>query len=648
MSSPPDLDTGLLHLRSAWNTTNKLSMQAQRRCHVSATSVVSHSVNKTTSGINKRMEFLNQFPPSKVTKSEETSDVQNALLLAQRSGGTLDQIVGNLHSQLNHNMRLETVTASNTRNRVTPQKLHFGGVGRGKIRTQGVRVLLNTITKCRDVSKPVLIPTHLAVPYDQLDGVWTDRYHAAVEKAKEVASAAAKKMKEVADDVKTKAKEAANGAAKKILKKTETPTDDKPDDKPDDEPTTTKVALRDMSRTVAPKHQSELLTDIEAIIHRMESQQKKYMEPSDKVMGIYDPLTKFAQKAHLLEISLGSNTPFQDVYEDVGDLNSKTKDLLDRINGPNKHKWTADNTVDYFTRVLAIGTAVKYMMSSSEYKRMMSSTDADDALTDTKKNADAVAATAKFTRLQLSSTQYLHHNTPLAVGCRRVNVMDVCNDIPISYSAGFELSSDLVKNVNTAVKFAQDDMGLHVHKVDMLVGDKHRVVSNNCISDSVVFTPRKVGGPMLYTQSLFTHSDDTRALTKKNEPIHILDSVPNESRHVVYGVNMPDVLDSMTTRVSDCVQKCADKWVHTMCENDKSKVEAMHQNGHMPTIQLVTTAHSTHTCPVRGVSVHVQHNNFRCMAPAIGRYTNNECKTLDLQISSVALFFHGPLVDVHV
>lgn len=489
MSTGSDLDKGLLLLRTAWNTTNKLSIQAKRQCHLFPKGVRSSPENKTTHGLSKRIEFLNQFPASKVTKSDDISDTQNALLLAQRSGDTLDQIVGNLHQQLNSTVHF--VTASKIHNWAIPIKMHSGGLGRGKIRTQGVRVLSNNATKCRDVSKPVLIPMHLVVAPQYLDGVWTDRFHAVVKKAKEVAH-----------DVKNKAKEVASGAKKKIHEMTETTDQD---------------------------------------------------EPS-----------------------------------------------------------------------------------------------VEDTPTEAETKADVVALTAKFTRLPLSSSQYLHHNAPVAVGCRRVNVVDICNDIPISYSTGFQLSSDLVKNVNTAVKFAQQDMGLHVHEVDMLVKDKRSLDADNRISDSVVFTPRKVGGPMIYTQSLFTHSDDTRALGKNAGPTHFLESMPIESKHVVYGVNMPDVLDSMTTRVSDCAQNCADTWMHKVCENDKSKLEAIHRNGHMPTVKLASTSHSTHTCPIRGVSVHVQHNKFRCAAPAIGRYVKTESKTLDLEISSVALFFHGPLVDVHM
>ena len=514
-----DLDRGLVLLRSTWNTTNKLSLQAKRRCQVFPTSVAGPPANKITSGMSKRMEFLNQFPASKGIQSAEISDTQSALLLAQRSGDTLDQIVGNLHKQLHTNMHI--VTASKTYNWGTPQKMHSGGLGRGKIRTQGVRVLSNTTTNCRDVSKPVPIPMHLVVQCDEFDGVLTNIFHSVVAKVKGVVSAVEKKVV---------------AAEKKVVAKV-------------------KGVVSDVENKA-----KEVVSDVKNKIHKMTETPTTAEEPT------------------------AEDTPTE-----------------------------------------------------------------KDPLAEAEKNADVVVSVAKFARLPLSSSQYLHYNTPVAVGCRSVNVVDICNDIPISYSAGFQLSPGLVKNVNAAVKFAQQDMQLHVHKVVMLVGDKNGVGANkNCISDSVVFTPRKVGGSMLYTQSIFAHSDDTRALTKKNEATHILDSIPNESKHVVYGVNMPDVLDTMTTRVSDCAQNCADTWVHTMCENDKSKLEAIHQNGHMPTIHLVTTAHSTHTCPIRGVSVHVQRNNFRCAAPAIGRYVPTGCKTLDLEISSVALFFHGPLVDVHV
>jgi hypothetical protein len=232
------------------------------------------------------------------------------------------------------------------------------------------------------------------------------------------------------------------------------------------------------------------------------------------------------------------------------------------------------------------------------------------------------------------------------VNITKVSAVDICDTLPVSFSATFKMDSYNIDMVKKASAYAANDRHLQVFKCNVCDGSTPANAAApthaQCVgNDTVVLTPRHVGGKLLYTSSLFCSMGDLAQV----KDTHTLCSMPAQCKHPRFGIDLAEHMDIHTARVYDQAVRCVDSWMNSLCGSDHELRQLLDANKHTPVPKLDNTRHCVYMSPKDGITMHIQNNVFSCDTGALLRYgLDMEDEAKKFEVNSVLIFFHGPTI----
>jgi hypothetical protein len=228
-------------------------------------------------------------------------------------------------------------------------------------------------------------------------------------------------------------------------------------------------------------------------------------------------------------------------------------------------------------------------------------------------------------------TQFTIKNKNTVNEVNKVDVMKICQTMPVCYSPSFQMDPSTTAKLSNAVDFAENTKGLHVMEVQASPSSMYK--------DNIVLTPRHVGGNLLYTTSLFT---DMEHIDMKNT--HTLESMPIKRKHPRFGISLAHHMDNVVAHVHDKAQTTVNTWMRSLCDGDTDMYKTISSNNHTPTIKLSNTEHCAYMSPCHGMTVLVQKNRFSVASPTLVRYGLHSKPQNTMNICAVSIMFHGPVI----
>ena len=222
-----------------------------------------------------------------------------------------------------------------------------------------------------------------------------------------------------------------------------------------------------------------------------------------------------------------------------------------------------------------------------------------------------------------------HTNTVNSVN--KVDVMKICQSMPMCYSPSFQMTKNTTEMLSRAISCAENTKGLAVFQV--------QGSPTSMYQDSIILTPRHVGGNLLYTTSLFTDIDD---FDMKHS--HSLQSMPTKTKHPRFGISLAHHMDHVVAQVHDEAQTNLNSWVRSLCNKDTDMYHTITSNHHTPTFKLSNTEHCAYLSPCHGITVLVQNNRFSVSSPTLIRYGLDTKPQSTMKICAVSIIFHGPTI----
>ena len=229
------------------------------------------------------------------------------------------------------------------------------------------------------------------------------------------------------------------------------------------------------------------------------------------------------------------------------------------------------------------------------------------------------------------TTNYTINKTNTVKSVNKVDVMNVCQSMPVCYSPSFQMTQSTTEKLSKAITFAENTKGLKVFEV--------LASPTSMYQDSIILTPRHVGGNLLYTTSLFTDMDD---LDQKDT--HLLQSMSTKKKHPRFGISLAHHMDHVVAQVHDTAQTNVKSWMRSICNKDTDMYNTISANNHSPTFKLSNTEHCAYLSPCQGTTVLVQNNQFSVSAPTLIRYGLDKKPQSTLNICAVSIIFHGPTI----
>jgi hypothetical protein len=228
-------------------------------------------------------------------------------------------------------------------------------------------------------------------------------------------------------------------------------------------------------------------------------------------------------------------------------------------------------------------------------------------------------------------TKYIIENKNTVNQVNKVDVMKICQTMPVCYSPSFQMDPSTNAKLSNAVDFAENTKGLQVMEV--------QASPSSFYQDNIVLTPRHVGGNLLYTTSLFTDMED---IDMKNT--HTLQSMSISRKHPRFGISLAHHMDNVVAQVHDKAHTTVNTWMRSLCNGDNEMYKTISSNNHTPTIKLSNTEHSAYMSPCHGMTVLVQKNKFSVASPTLVRYGLHSKPQNTMNICAVSIMFHGPVI----
>jgi hypothetical protein len=223
--------------------------------------------------------------------------------------------------------------------------------------------------------------------------------------------------------------------------------------------------------------------------------------------------------------------------------------------------------------------------------------------------------------------------SPYNVGhIEQVDLLQLCAKLPLSYSPTFTMLERNIDCLRKSIAFSKKFKRLNVVKVH------GTCTSSNC-KDTIVLTPRQLGGNLLYTVSLFTEMNGASM-----KDTHVLHSMHSKLKHPRFGVSLGHHMDATVAHVHDKAHSTVKTWLRTLCKNDRETYNLLVCNKHAPTVHLKSTEHCAYMSPCDGVTLFIQNNDFAVSAPALIRYGLHDKTDHTMTVSLVSVLFHGPTI----
>jgi hypothetical protein len=254
--------------------------------------------------------------------------------------------------------------------------------------------------------------------------------------------------------------------------------------------------------------------------------------------------------------------------------------------------------------------------------------DSDEAVEDIKNCCKDVYERSVFPHTQ---TNYTIKKNNTVKEIKKVDIVKVCQNIPVCYSPSFQMDDKTSKQLKDAIFFAEDIKNLKVFQVDG--------VPTPMYEDSIILTPRHVGGNLIYTTSLFTDMSDKEIKDK-----HSMQSMTTKSKHPRFGISLAHHMDSIVAQVHDKARYNLDNWLYSACDNDIDTYKTITANNHKPTVKISNTEHCAYVSPCHGITVLLQHNKFDVSSSALARYGLSTNSLNTMKITAISIMFHGPII----
>jgi hypothetical protein len=211
-----------------------------------------------------------------------------------------------------------------------------------------------------------------------------------------------------------------------------------------------------------------------------------------------------------------------------------------------------------------------------------------------------------------------------------VDVMTICESMPLCFSPSFAMNPKILEHLRTAISFTEVTRNLRTYEV--------RGASNAVGQDSIILSPRHVGGNILSSLSTFCSSKQGTVTAK-----HEVNSVHNAFKHPRFGMNLCDHMDFLVSQVHDNAKIELKSWLRSACDSDET-YKAILQSPHCPTTTLTKTEHCAYMAPLLGMTVLLQKNQFLVSSAALIRYGMHVDKSHTMNVDTVSIMFHGPTI----
>lgn len=260
------------------------------------------------------------------------------------------------------------------------------------------------------------------------------------------------------------------------------------------------------------------------------------------------------------------------------------------------------------------------------------------------KHCDLVCRRCTFAKNDVPHTEVLKIDGRVSVRLAKpVNLVDLCNNMPTSFSPSFNMHERNIENVKQAVAHATQRRNLHVYACDVNVDTnaQKRLLR-------VMLLPRQVGNNMLCHTSHFACVLDATGQTDAAKKLHTstrhaLSATSMSKKHPRFGINMGVYADELAAQTHDTALACSRQWVQKICGNmDKSLYKTLATQGALPQPRLRDTKHCCYMDADLGVTMMIQNNKYDCSAPALARYGLDTGSSASVSVDTVTIFFHGP------
>jgi hypothetical protein len=252
----------------------------------------------------------------------------------------------------------------------------------------------------------------------------------------------------------------------------------------------------------------------------------------------------------------------------------------------------------------------------------------DAAVTDIKECCKLVYERSVFPHIQ---TNYKITTTNKVQEIKKVDIVKVCQHIPVCYSPSFHMDEKVSQQLKDAISFAEDVKNLNVFEVNG--------VPNAMYEDRIILTPRHVGGNLIYTTSLFSDMKHKEIKDK-----HCMQSMTTKSKHPRFGISLAHHMDSIVAQVHDKARYNIDNWLYSLCDHDIDTYKTITANNHKPTVNISNTEHCAYVSPCHGLTVLIQNNKFDVCSPALVRYGLPTDSLNTMNITAISIMFHGPMI----